>query len=155
MRDIWLLPAVIWSLISLSVSACERTALDSDMFYLPESSATCEETPEGVETLWADLPQFNMFDEEKDTNYWEHWGTELADSPMVSSGVNQSHFGLALWQPNDDESVADMTYTEWMMSHGFQFSLGFGEPDKPKFRFDYQWHDILDDQFSFQVEVPF
>lgn len=155
MQDIWLPPAVILSLLSFSVSACNRAGMESEMLLSQEVPSICEETREGVETLWADFQQLHMFDEEQDTSYWEYWGTDMVDNPMISSGIKQSHFGLALWQPNDEDVVSDMTYSEWMMSHGFQFSLGFGEPNQPKFRFDYQWHEFKDDHFSFQVEVPF
>ncbi|MDG3087863.1 hypothetical protein P7F88_18015 [Vibrio hannami] len=139
--------------ISTSVFACDTKAPDMGGLVTTVEMRECDPVTDSSELFWTyDLDELGYIG---DTDYWAHWSGHLVDNPVLTGGDEISHFGLGLWQPNEEESIADMTYVEWLRSHGLQFSLGFGEPGKPRFRFDYQWHEMINDHVSFQVEVPF
>jgi hypothetical protein len=65
---------------------------------------------------------------------------------------------VGVWVPNElKDDLAEMDTEQWLMSHGLQLSLGFGDKTsgKPRMRFDYRWHDRYDGDMMVQVELPF
>ena len=104
------------------------------------------------------------FDEMESTNkvpdgYWEQWAIKQQDNPIISHRFDDSVLGFGVWKPEDqnrNQESSEETYSEWIMGHGLQLSIGLGsqERNEPRFRIDYQWHEKLNDSVSFQVEIP-
>ncbi|MCL9780089.1 hypothetical protein M9194_01425 [Vibrio sp. S4M6] len=108
-------------------------------------------------------------------NYWSDWGFKYSSEPFLSDNYSSSHFGLGIWTPNSQsnqswgtsfkntiypsDNTPDLTTDPeaWMMNHGLQLSLGFGnkQSGQPRVRFDYLWHENNDDNVRMQVELPF
>ncbi|MCK6264274.1 hypothetical protein KP803_13420 [Vibrio sp. ZSDE26] len=117
-----------------------------------------DETVNYARKQWVALS--HVFDEEPTTigSYWDDWVLESASDPMLTQSISSNYFGLGIWMPQVlEDQVSSMSTEEWLMSHGVQFSVGFGDKKsgQPRMRLDYRWHDKYDGDVMMQVEVPF
>ena len=123
------------------------------------------------------LPEFNFAEPSKTSSddYWSDWGLKYRTEPFVSDQYSFGHLGFGVWSPDKDtndswgNSFKTTTYTgqsttdittdpeAWVMNHGVQLSLGFGNKSEgqPRIRFDYLWHENYDDNVRMQVQFPF
>ncbi|MEZ9864043.1 hypothetical protein AB4353_12765 [Vibrio breoganii] len=138
--------------------ACVSDRDPTRSIVLVDSTLTlCENLIETVDELVDDLLVSTNIKEEPSTlGYWSDWMMDNVDDPLLTQQVDQSFFGLGVFRPhemttNDDE----LSYEEWIKTHGVQLSVGIGEKDQPRVRLDYQWHERHEDVFHVQVEVPF
>lgn len=91
-------------------------------------------------------------------DYWATWQDQSLDDPIVTGRVKESFFGVGLWLPDALlDSEQEMSYSEWLISHGLQFSVAFGDSDSegPKMRMDYRWHNRYQGDVMLQLEWPF
>ncbi|PST94275.1 hypothetical protein C9I86_02695 [Photobacterium sp. NCIMB 13483] len=95
------------------------------------------------------------------SEFWNHWSDDFADHPVFTEYNDSMYYGLGFWLPRqyDNENVEDIVDAEqWVLNHGVQMSLGFGDPndDSTRVRLDYRWHtkSSVDDGISVQVHVP-
>ncbi|PSV27052.1 MULTISPECIES: hypothetical protein [unclassified Photobacterium] len=93
--------------------------------------------------------------------FWLHWDDKFADSPVLMDHNSSTFYGLGFWMPtnDDDEAFTSAAGAEdWILNHGLQMSLGFGDisGQKPRVRFDYRWHNNshVEDGVSMQVHIP-
>ncbi|NOH95769.1 hypothetical protein [Vibrio sp. 99-70-13A1] len=97
-------------------------------------------------------------DSEPTEDYWSDWALKTKDAPILTQNISTNYFGLGMWLPEDlEETKNDMTTQEWLLNHGLQLSVGFGDKvnGQPRLRFDYRWHDERDANMMMQVELPF
>ena len=93
--------------------------------------------------------------------FWTHWDDKFADSPVLMDHNSSTFYGLGFWMPTDYED-ADLNSAvgaeDWILNHGLQMSLGFGDitGKKPRVRFDYRWHNNshVEDGISMQIHIP-
>ncbi len=95
------------------------------------------------------------------SQFWLHWNDDFADSPVLMDHSASTFYGLGFWMPEqyDEEDVSDVAGAEsWILNHGLQMSLGFGDPKghTPRVRFDYRWHNNshVEDGVSMQLHFP-
>ncbi|WP_413283230.1 hypothetical protein [Vibrio sp. MA40-2] len=96
--------------------------------------------------------------DQKNQDYWSSWAIETEDSPFVTGQVQDNFIGLGVWMPSALSDIEnEMEYKDWLLNHGLQFSVGFGEQngEAPRMRFDYRWHRNQAADVMFQVELPF
>ena len=93
--------------------------------------------------------------------FWNQWSDDFADYPVFTEHNDSMYYGLGFWLPRkyDNEDVEDIVGAEqWVLNHGVQMSVGFGDPDddSTRVRLDYRWHtkSSVDDGISVQVHVP-
>lgn len=93
--------------------------------------------------------------------FWNKWNDEFADHPIFTEYNDSMYYGVGFWLPKkySHEEVEDMVGAEqWVLNHGVQMSLGFGDPNSNSthVRLDYRWHtkSSVDDGISLQVHVP-
>lgn len=95
-------------------------------------------------------------------DFWTAWGEELADSPWFTDQQATTYYGFGLWMPekykeDDVGSLSDAS--SWLLNHGLQMSVGFGDmgASTPRIRVDYRWHNDkhVDDGVSLQFHIPF
>ncbi|CAH0536342.1 hypothetical protein [Vibrio marisflavi] len=148
------------------------TGLDSSPLCVSNLDTTLLQT-----SYSAKLPEFN-FAETNTTSkgsYWSDWGLKYHSEPFISDQYSFGHLGFGIWDPNSSngENLGTTYKTTtfngqnnidiasdpeaWVMNHGVQLSLGFGNKlaGQPRVRFDYLWHENSDDNVSMQVEFPF
>lgn len=80
------------------------------------------------------------------------------EDPILTQHVKQGYFGLGFYRPHEFEgNDSDLSYEEWIRTHGVLLSVGIGTKKKnePRLRLDYQWHDEFEDVVHIQVELPF
>jgi hypothetical protein len=150
------------SLMASPASACLKTSQESIVFLEPTQDSLCYEITNSVESLVNNLLSMiepvDIFATNND--YWSTWALQNEEDPMsIYTQQVSSHFiGFSVWQPIAyAEESSEMSYDEWIKSHGLQLSVGLGETKgkEPRMRIDYQWHDEHEDIMQFQVEVPF
>lgn len=93
--------------------------------------------------------------------FWLHWDDKFADSPVLMDHNSSTFYGLGFWMPTnyDEQELTSAAGAEdWILNHGLQMSLGFGDitGNKPRVRFDYRWHNNshVEDGVSMQVHIP-
>lgn len=92
------------------------------------------------------------------SNYWEGWDFEQREEPFLTSQYYSSFFGLSVWMPEESEISPTMgQYSEWLLNHGVQFSVGIGNEngDTPRLRLDYKWHKDYAADLMLQLALPF
>ncbi|KPA52084.1 hypothetical protein VT25_16360 [Photobacterium leiognathi subsp. mandapamensis] len=95
------------------------------------------------------------------SKFWLHWNDDFADSPVLMDHSASTFYGLGFWMPEqyDEEDFSNVAGAEsWILNHGLQMSLGFGDPKghTPRVRFDYRWHNNshVEDGVSMQLHFP-
>ncbi|OBT07925.1 hypothetical protein A9264_05500 [Vibrio sp. UCD-FRSSP16_10] len=128
------------------------------VIFVESTLELCEDLLDTVDELVDELLISAHIKEESTTTlgYWSDWMLKNVDDPLLTQRVEDSFFGVGLFRPyemtsNDDE----LSYEDWVKTHGVQFSVGIGEKDQPRVRLDYQWHERFEDVFHVQFEVPF
>ncbi|WP_039859885.1 hypothetical protein [Photobacterium sp. SKA34] len=93
--------------------------------------------------------------------FWLHWDDKFADSPVLMNHNSSTFYGLGFWMPtnyDEEEFTSAAEAEDWILNHGLQMSLGFGDitGHKPRVRFDYRWHNNnhVEDGISMQVHIP-
>lgn len=92
------------------------------------------------------------------SKYWSEWILGDGNSPIVSQHIATNYVGIGVWVPSElEDQLSDMDAQQWLMSHGLQLSLGFGDKKsgEPRMRLDYRWHDEHEADLMMQVELPF
>lgn len=100
-------------------------------------------------------PGSNQFD--VGTSYWDQWLISGEYAPFLTQRLSNNYFGVGVWLPEElEQDVHMMTYEEWLLSHGLQFSFGIGDKSagEPRLRFDYRWHESYQGDIFMQFEIP-
>ncbi|WGV98423.1 hypothetical protein QF117_00190 [Vibrio sp. YMD68] len=167
------LKAVILLLLVIApfgVSACDlfesSTNYRVDSVVLSNSSSginngvcfSVDDTLNYAQKQWIALS--DTFDDEPTVigSYWDDWVMNSASDPFVTQNVSSNYFGLGVWMPSVlEDQLSSMSTEEWLMSHGLQLSVGFGDKKsgEPRMRFDYRWHEKYSGDVMMQFEVPF
>ncbi|MBL4829967.1 MAG: hypothetical protein JKY55_08810 [Aliivibrio sp.] len=135
--------------MAINTAVCEREES-------PNRYSTCESRSDKLINL--DFDEMESKGKVPD-GYWEQWAIKQQDNPIISRRFEDSVLGFGVWRPEEqnlNQASSEETYSEWIMGHGLQLSVGIGsqERNEPRFRIDYQWHDKLNDSVSFQIEIP-
>ncbi|MGF1765224.1 hypothetical protein [Aliivibrio kagoshimensis] len=137
--------------IAINTSVCERDNGEDNRY------STCELNHAPVIDL--DINEMQSMGKVPE-GYWEHWAIQPQENPVISHRFNESVLGIGVWSPEEEKNRSagqnEETYSEWIMGHGLQLSIGIGSQSRnePRLRIDYLWHEKLDDSVSFQVEIP-
>ncbi|GEM_PF-922694 len=131
---------------------------DSSPTMLP-ASGVCFSILDSMGYASKQLLALGLFEESPaDSSYWADWFLKADSDPLFTHKLATSYIGFGVWIPSEllDEQ-SDMSTEEWLMSHGLQLSIGFGEKKagEPRMRFDYRWHEDFDSVVMMQIEVPF
>ncbi len=156
--------ALVFCLLSTSTFACENQyyGVTNDVT-LPESySLFLDCTEKMPELVLSENDEYNYEtlsqpDSHSYSDYWSDWVLKTDSNPLVSQNFSDSYFGIGVWSPTELNEDDEITTQEWLMNHGLQFSVGFGEKKlgEPRFRLDYMWHEDEKDNVMMQVELPF
>lgn len=113
---------------------------------------------------YSQTQRFNDWKQDQVDNggeFWSHWSDDFADLPVLTEYNDSMYYGLGFWLPRkyDNDDVENVLSAEqWVLNHGVQMSLGFGDPNSnsTRVRLDYRWHtkSDVDDGISLQVHVP-
>lgn len=145
-----------------TASACLKTSQEPIVLLETSQDSSCYEITNSVEALVNNLLSMvepvDFFTTKND--YWSTWALQNEEDPTsIYTQQLSSHFiGFSVWQPLAyADEASEMSYDDWIKSHGLQLSVGLGETKgkEPRMRIDYQWHDDYEDIMQFQVEVPF
>nr|WP_076589773.1 hypothetical protein [Vibrio ostreicida] len=158
-----ILPIVV-GLFSFTSNACplydDSQSSDSVMF--SSQMGLCISWLDGIKYTSDKLDDVNTWfidDVETDyTAYWSDWFLQTETSPILSQNLASNYIGLGIWIPSELEDKVSLNDTdEWLMSHGLQLSLGFGDKKsgEPRLRLDYRWHDDAERNVMMQLELPF
>ncbi|WP_299689747.1 hypothetical protein [uncultured Vibrio sp.] len=146
---------------SMPVSAeCDFFSLDSIMLTSKDESS-CLDFSTSIESFGLRMLEITGFAEEEAASkpdYWSDWALQSKDAPLLTRSSESNYVGLGMWFPEELEGEQyDMSAEEWLLNHGLQLSVGFGEKvdGQPRLRFDYRWHDSHDADLMMQVELPF
>ena len=159
---------------TLIIAACNMSAhahahahADCDFFSLgsimltSDDENSCLDFSSSIESFGQRMLQISgLSDEEPEStaDYWSDWVIQNKDTPLLTQSLESNYVGLGMWFPEDlEDEQYDMSTEEWLMNHGLQLSIGFGEKvdGQPRMRFDYRWHDSRDADLMMQVELPF
>lgn len=126
---------------------------------LLQTSAVCFSMLDGMDYASKQLSALGLFEAHpSDASYWSDWLLKADMDPLFTQKLATSYLGFGVWMPPEllDEQ-SKMSTEEWLMSHGLQLSIGFGEKKagEPRMRFDYRWHEDYDGDVMMQIEVPF
>ena len=150
---------------SFGVNACDLFEATPnygvDSVVMSDTAGVCfsvDETLNYAQKQWLALS--NVMDDEPTIigSYWDDWVMNSAADPFVTQNISSNYFGLGVWMPQHlEDELSSMSTEEWLMSHGVQFSVGFGDKKsgQPRMRLDYRWHEKYDRDVMMQVEVPF
>ncbi|MFM2600617.1 hypothetical protein [Vibrio fortis] len=139
---------------------CDLFSLDSIMFDSDEQT-TCLNFSDSLESFSQRMLSLSGFGDEPEASsndYWSDWVLQTKDSPIITQSISSNYVGLGMWFPEDlEDKKYDMTTEEWILNHGLQLSIGFGEKSvgEPRMRFDYRWHDAREADMMMQIEFPF
>jgi hypothetical protein len=159
---------------TLIIAACNMSAhahahahADCDFFSLgsimltSDDENSCLDFSSSIESFGQRMLEISgLSDEEPEStaDYWSDWVIQNKDTPLLTQSLESNYVGLGMWFPEDlEDEQYDMSTEEWLMNHGLQLSIGFGEKvdGQPRMRFDYRWHDSRDADLMMQVELPF
>ncbi|MEZ9321507.1 hypothetical protein AB4161_14270 [Vibrio sp. 10N.286.51.E5] len=141
---------------------CDFFSLDSIMLTSDEDEDdNCLDFSTSIESFGQRMMEISgLSDDEPEStpDYWSDWVLQTKDSPLLTQSIESNYVGLGMWFPEDlEDEQYDMSTEEWLMNHGLQLSIGFGEKveGQPRMRFDYRWHNSRDADLMMQVELPF
>ncbi|MGF1741733.1 hypothetical protein L4C34_11785 [Vibrio profundum] len=180
MSKVWIIIGVFVGMISNQVFASTSDPASSNTYNqtaptIAERSGTASALADNFTLPTDSVPQMPSFDfsNSQDTtdNYWSDWAIKYKSEPFLSDSLSFSHFGVGVWQPQTaqrdptfntnlptkPDQVGAIGSEEWLLNHGLQLSLGFGDQNsgQPRIRFDYLWHEDSYDNVMMQVEFPF
>ncbi|MCC4786810.1 hypothetical protein AB6E39_02065 [Vibrio splendidus] len=153
---------------TMIIAACSMPAhADCDFFSLDSIMLTsddennCLDLSTSLESFGQRMMELSGLSEgepESTADYWSDWVIQSKDAPLLTQSLESNYVGLGMWFPEDlEDDQYDMSTEEWLMNHGLQLSIGFGDKveGQPRMRFDYRWHDSRDADLMMQVELPF
>lgn len=150
--------------LSPNVLACPlfKDTPSNESLMFQKESGVCVSWAAGIKYTAEQLDRLNsiMASEEK-TNYADYWSAWVLNDDanlFLSQSLASNYIGVGVWVPSElEEQMEDMDTEQWLLSHGLQLSLGFGDKKsgKPRMRFDYRWHEDYDGDVMMQLEVPF
>ncbi|MEZ9127760.1 hypothetical protein CWO33_10720 [Vibrio splendidus] len=153
---------------TMIIAACSMPAhADCDFFSLDSIMLTsddennCLDLSTSLESFGQRMMELSGLSEdepESTADYWSDWVIQSKDAPLLTQSLESNYVGLGMWFPEDlGDDQYDMSTEEWLMNHGLQLSIGFGDKveGQPRMRFDYRWHDSRDADLMMQVELPF
>ncbi|MEZ8123019.1 hypothetical protein ACED64_00810 [Vibrio splendidus] len=153
---------------TMIIAACSMPAYaDCDFFSLDSIMLTsddennCLDLSTSLESFGQRMMELSGLSEdepESTADYWSDWVIQSKDAPLLTQSLESNYVGLGMWFPEDlEDDQYDMSTEEWLMNHGLQLSIGFGDKveGQPRMRFDYRWHDSRDADLMMQVELPF
>ena len=152
------------SLASSTIGACElySSGYQSDSVLFHSSQGVCFSLLDGIQYTAEKLDAFDDWVSEEQSpdysSYWSDWVLQTETSPILSQSLASNYIGIGVWVPSELEDQINVSDTEnWIMSHGLQLSLGFGDkkPGEPRLRLDYRWHDDYERDVIMQLELPF
>lgn len=167
--------AVFWivlgfSSLSVSARACDlfespkynsstSGSLDSVVVNHSGLCFSVKDSIDYVSTTFAELMSLESSNklDMVDTAYWDQWLIKGQSEPFLTQRLANNYFGLGVWMPSElEDEVDQMSYDEWLLSHGLQFSFGVGNKSagEPRLRFDYRWHEKHQGDFFMQFEIP-
>ncbi|MGF1722413.1 hypothetical protein L4D20_20510 [Vibrio kyushuensis] len=132
-----------------------------DSVVLTSNSGVClsmDDTLEYATRPWFAIMQWLGDEPSTSESYWDDWVLKSESDPLLTQSIASNYFGFGVWMPPElEDKINDMSTEEWLMSHGLQLSVGFGDKKsgQPRMRFDYRWHDKYEGDVMMQVEVPF
>lgn len=153
------LPAsLLIAAFSMPASAsCDLFSEESIML----SKKDCLDLSDGLESFGHNVITIGgLLEEEKpdSSEYWSEWALQTKDAPLITQSIKNNYIGLGAWFPEDlEENQRKMTTEEWLLNHGLQLSIGFGDKKdgEPRMRFDYRWHENQQPDVMMQIELPF
>lgn len=91
------------------------------------------------------------------TSIWDGWEYNLGVPQFLTAEAGDSYYGFGLWKPEDDDlNPSDYSAKDWILDHGINFSFGTETVSQDiRYRFDMRWHEDLDTEFLFQMQMPF
>ena len=153
--------AMIIAACSLPAHAdCDLFSLDSVMLTSDDENS-CLDFSTRLESIGQSMMELSGLSEpESQTkpDYWSDWVIQSKDAPLLTQSLASNYVGLGMWFPEElEDEQYNMSTEEWLMNHGLQLSIGFGDKvdGQPRMRFDYRWHDSSDADLMMQVELPF
>lgn len=156
--------ALVFSLLSASIFACEYeyygvrdNGLSAETTSVFTDCSPKEPSLNASKNNHLDYDSLGNAPRKDYEGYWSDWVLKTESNPFLSQHYSDSYFGIGVWSPTEFEDEEELTTQEWLMNHGLQFSVGFGEKKlgEPRLRFDYMWHEDEQDNVMMQVEVPF
>ena len=139
---------------------CNFFSLDSIMLTSDDEN-NCLDFSTSIESFDQRMMELSGLSEgepESTADYWSDWVIQIKDAPLLTQSLESNYVGLGMWFPEDlEDDQYDMSPEEWLMNHGLQLSIGFGDKveGQPRMRFDYRWHDSRHADLMMQVELPF
>ncbi|WP_146448741.1 hypothetical protein [Vibrio kanaloae] len=153
--------ALIIAACSLPAYAeCYFFSLDSIML-TSDSENNCLDFSTSIESFgqrMMEISGLSAEEAESTPDYWTNWVLQSKEAPFITQSLESNYVGLGMWFPEDlEDEQYEMSTEEWLLNHGLQLSIGFGEKvqGQPRMRFDYRWHDSSDADLMMQVELPF
>lgn len=155
---------LVFGLLSTSALACENQyyGVTNDVTPPESYSSFLDCTKKTPQIGHSDNAEYNYEtlsqpDSRNYGDYWSDWVLKTDSNPFVSQSFSDSYFGIGVWSPTELDEDDEISTQEWLMNHGLQFSVGFGEKKlgEPRFRLDYMWHEDEKDNVMMQVELPF
>ncbi|MCG9676863.1 hypothetical protein [Vibrio sp. Isolate24] len=154
----------LMGLVSYAADGCELYSTDyqSDSVLFHSQQGVCFSLLDGIQYTADKLDAFEQWVSEEPSadysSYWADWVLQTETSPILSQSLASNYIGIGVWMPSELEEQVHVSETEdWIMSHGLQLSLGFGEKKlgEPRLRLDYRWHDDYERDVIMQLELPF
>ncbi|TKE96199.1 hypothetical protein FCV44_12195 [Vibrio kanaloae] len=153
--------ALIIAACSLPAYAeCDFFSLDSIML-ASDSENNCLDFSTSIESFgqrMMEISGLSAEEAESTPDYWTDWVLQSKEALFITQSLESNYVGLGMWFPEDlEDEQYEMSTEEWLLNHGLQLSIGFGEKvqGQPRMRFDYRWHDSSDADLMMQVELPF
>lgn len=137
-------------------ASCDLFSEESIML----SKDECIGISDSFESFGREIITFGgLLDEEPEPlDYWSEWALQTKDAPIITQSIASNYIGIGMWLPEDlEEDQNQMRPEEWLMNHGLQLSVGFGDKKngEPRMRFDYRWHENQEPDLMMQIELPF
>ena len=123
---------------TMIIAACSMPAhADCDFFSLDSIMLTsddennCLDLSTSLESFGQRMMELIGLSEdepESTADYWSDWVIQSKDAPLLTQSLESNYVGLGMWFPEDlEDDQYDMSTEEWLMNHGLQLSIGFGD----------------------------
>ncbi|MCW8336066.1 hypothetical protein, partial [Vibrio paucivorans] len=130
---------ITWCMVlcmPLAANACDlfsspssNRAADAPVLANSGVCFSVEETLDFASKQWVNLSSLLDEDDTPPTSsYWDDWVLKSKSDPILTQSVSSNYFGIGVWRPTELKKYErDMSTEEWLLSHGLQLSVGFGE----------------------------
>lgn len=134
---------------TMIIAACSMPAhADCDFFSLDSIMLTsddennCLDLSTSLESFGQRMMELSGLSEdepESTADYWSDWVIQSKDAPLLTQSLESNYVGLGMWFPEDlEDDQYDMSTEEWLMNHGLQLSIGFGEKVERQFNLHHE-----------------